>query len=112
MVCNCAEILRHDAFGSGMDLIWQGIMNAVGLLARGDLPTWRIAALSLTVSGVSTLLAALAGVPLGAVLALQQFHGRWLLMNVVHTRMGLPPVVVGLGCHSCCGGQVRSATSN
>lgn len=72
-------------------------MDAVGLLARGDVPTWRIAALSLTVSSVATLLAALVGVPLGAVLALQRFRGRWLLLNVVHTGMGLPPVVVGLG---------------
>ncbi len=80
-----------------MDLIWQGIVDAVGLLVRGDLPTWRIAALSLTVSGLATLLAAIAGVPLGAVLALRRFRGRRVLVNVVHTGMGLPPVVVGLG---------------
>jgi tungstate transport system permease protein len=80
-----------------VDLIWQGLKDAVGLLARGDLPTWRIAALSLMVSGLATLLAALVGVPLGAALALRRFPGRRLLMNIVNTGMGLPPVVVGLG---------------
>ena len=80
-----------------MDLIWQGMVDAIGLLIRGDLPTWRIAALSLTVSGLATALATLAGVPLGAAVALRRFRGRGLLVGLINTGMGLPPVVVGLG---------------
>ncbi len=79
-----------------MDLIWQGLVDALGLLARGDPPTLRVAALSLAVSGFATTLAALAGIPMGALLALRRFRGRRLLVNLVHTGLGLPPVVVGL----------------
>ena len=80
-----------------MDLIWQGLAEAFSLLARGDAATLRVAGLSLLVSGLATVLAALAGVPLGALLSLRRFHGRRLLVNLVNTGMGLPPVVVGLG---------------
>ncbi len=80
-----------------MDLIWQGMVDAFGLLAQGDPATLRVAGLSLAVSGLATALAAFVGVPLGALLALRRFHGRRLLVNLVHTGMGLPPVVVGLG---------------
>ena len=80
-----------------MALIWQGLVEALGLLARRDPATLRIAALSLVVSGLATLLATALGVPLGAALALGRFPGRGLLAAVVNTGMGLPPVVVGLG---------------
>ncbi len=80
-----------------MELIWQGLVDALGLLARGDPATLRIAGLSLAVSGLATLLAALVGLPLGATLALGRFPGHGLLTTLVNTGMGLPPVVVGLG---------------
>ncbi len=80
-----------------MDLIWQGFVDALRLLARGDPATLLIAALSLAVSGAATALAAVAGVPLGATLALRRFPGHGLLTGLVNTGMGLPPVVVGLG---------------
>lgn len=80
-----------------MALIWQGLVDAVGLLARGDSATLRIAGLSLAVSGLATLLATLVGVPLGAALALRRFPGRGALAALVNAGMGLPPVVVGLG---------------
>lgn len=80
-----------------MDLIWQGFADALRLLARGDAATLRVAGLSLAVSGLATLLAALAGIPTGAALALARFPGRRLLASAVNAGMGLPPVVVGLG---------------
>lgn len=80
-----------------MDLIWQGFADALRLLAQGDEATLRVAALSLLVSGVATALATLAGVPLGALLALRAFIGRQFITSVVNTGMALPPVVVGLG---------------
>ena len=80
-----------------MDLIWQGLVDALELLARRDPATLRVVGLSLTVSGLATLLAALVGVPLGATLALRRFPGRGVLTGLVNTGMGLPPVVVGLG---------------
>jgi tungstate transport system permease protein len=79
-----------------MDLIWQGTKHAILLLVRGDPDVLRIAFLSLQVSGTATLLSLLAGVPLGALLALARFPGRNLAVTLVNTGMGLPPVVVGL----------------
>jgi tungstate transport system permease protein len=52
--------------------------------------------LSLQVSGTATFIALLLGIPAGAVLALTRFPGRTLVVSVVNTGMGLPPVVVGL----------------
>jgi tungstate transport system permease protein len=55
-----------------------------------------IAARSLAVSGTATLLALLAGVPLGYLLARRQFAGRTIVLGFVNTGMGMPPVAVGL----------------
>jgi tungstate transport system permease protein len=52
--------------------------------------------LSLYVSGVALALATMAGVPLGAGLALYRVPGRRLIELLIYTGMGLPPVVVGL----------------
>jgi tungstate transport system permease protein len=45
---------------------------------------------------VATVLAMLAGVPLGYLLARARFPGRTLLLGLVNTGMGMPPVVIGL----------------
>ena len=79
-----------------MDLIWEALAQAVGLIARRDPELLRIAGLSLAVSGTATLIAALFGVPLGAALHLGRFAGRGPAAVLVNTGMGLPPVVVGL----------------
>jgi tungstate transport system permease protein len=79
-----------------MGLIAEGLHEAFRLLVAGDAEVWRITLLSLQVSGSATLLSLLAGVPLGTLLALARFPGRALLISVVNTGMGLPPVVVGL----------------
>jgi tungstate transport system permease protein len=55
-----------------------------------------IVLLSLFVSGTATVIAGLAGVPLGAALALGRFPGRRLVLRVVYTLMGLPPVLAGV----------------
>ena len=79
-----------------MELIWQGLKEAVRLIASGDPEVLRITWLSLQISGGATLLSLLAGIPAGVVIALTRFPGRGLLIALVNTGMGLPPVVVGL----------------
>ena len=79
-----------------MELIWQGIKQALWLLVTGDPELGRITFLSLQVSGSATLLSLLAGIPLGTLIALNRFPGRRLVISLVNTGMGLPPVVVGL----------------
>ena len=52
--------------------------------------------LSLRVSGIALLVSTLIGVPLGAMLGLSHFVGRRLVVALLYTGMGFPPVVVGL----------------
>jgi tungstate transport system permease protein len=55
-----------------------------------------ILGVTLRVSVTATLLAALAAVPLGLVLALAAFPGKRAVVTLVHTLMALPTVAVGL----------------
>src|SRR5262245_18611003 len=79
-----------------MGLIWDGLMRAVQLMLSGDPEVLSITWLSLRLSATATLLSLLVGIPLGTVLALIRFPGRRLVIALVNTGMGLPPVVVGL----------------
>ena len=58
-----------------------------------------IVRLSLSVSLSAVILATLAGLPGGAMLALTHFPGRDLIIVVLNAMMGLPPVVVGLAVY-------------
>jgi tungstate transport system permease protein len=55
-----------------------------------------IAALSLFVSGTSTLLSTLIAVPLGVFLGLHEIGSQRLLRTILFTLYGLPPVLAGL----------------
>jgi tungstate transport system permease protein len=79
-----------------VDVLVDGLLQAVALLLGGDAETWAITLLTLRVSLAATAVAALVGVPLGAAIALGSFPGRRLLLAAANTGMGLPPVVVGL----------------
>ncbi len=73
-----------------------GLHAAVDLVLQGDASLYAIVRLSLLVSLAAVCIAALAGLPLGALLALMQFRGRQALIVLLNACMGLPPVVVGL----------------
>jgi tungstate transport system permease protein len=79
-----------------MDLIVEGILKAIHLLVTLDPEVLGITRLSLEVSGTATLLSVLVGGALGTIIALNAFPGKKLLVSLVNTGMGLPPVVVGL----------------
>lgn len=79
-----------------MDLFWEGIVSALGLMLSGDPAVWRVVLLTLQVSGTATLISVAMGVPLGTALALSNPPGRRLIISLVNTGMGMPPVVVGL----------------
>lgn len=70
--------------------------QALGLISRFDPQLLDIVALSLKVSLTAVVLAALIGLPLGAIVAVARFPGRQALIVVLNALMGLPPVVVGL----------------
>lgn len=79
-----------------MDLILEGIIKAFQLLLALDEEVLEIALLSLKVSGIATLLSLVIGISSGTVVALTSFPGKKILVSLVNTGMGLPPVVVGL----------------
>ena len=79
-----------------MELILQGLWQAIVLLATLDPETWSITLLSLEVSGAATLISLVIGMSAGICLALADFRGKKLLVSLINTGMGLPPVVVGL----------------
>lgn len=71
-------------------------MQAVHLIAVRDPAVMEIVVLSLRVSGIALLFSSLIGIPLGAILGLSRFIGRRLVVALLYTGMGFPPVVVGL----------------
>ena len=79
-----------------MDLFWEGIKEAIGLLLSGDSEVLSVVRLSLRVSLTATLASLILGVPAGTALALTSFRGRRFIISLVNVGMGLPPVVVGL----------------
>lgn len=74
-------------------------LNAWQLIVNGDATLFAIVGLSLAVSLSAVVLAAIVGLPLGALLALLRFPGRSAIVVVVNAFMGLPPVVVGLAVY-------------
>src|SRR5712672_4406955 len=74
-------------------------LSAWQLVLGGDPALFAIVGLSLAISLSAVALAALAGMPLGALLALTRFPGRSALVVLLNALMGLPPVVVGLSVY-------------
>jgi tungstate transport system permease protein len=74
----------------------EGLRQAIALLAGGNPEIYGIIIRTLLISGTATALAMLLGVPLGYLIARTRFPGRTLLLGLVNTGMGMPPVVVGL----------------
>jgi tungstate transport system permease protein len=79
-----------------MDLILEGIKKAFWLLVTFDPEVWKITSLSLQVSGSATLISLLIGISIGTTVALSTFPGKRIVVSLINTGMGLPPVVVGL----------------
>ena len=79
-----------------MSFIAEGFQKALHLIFSGNAEIFAIARLSLAVSVLATAAAVLAGVPLGGWIAVKNFPLKKLLIALVNTGMGLPPVVAGL----------------
>jgi tungstate transport system permease protein len=79
-----------------MDLILEGIKKAFWLLITFDPEVMSITLLSLQVSGLATLISLFIGISIGTTVALSRFPGRRVVVSLINTGMGLPPVVVGL----------------
>jgi tungstate transport system permease protein len=79
-----------------MEIILGGIKKAIILIFNLDEEVLGITILSIKVSGIATIFSVILGIVIGAFLALTKFPGRNILVALVNTGMGIPPVVVGL----------------
>jgi tungstate transport system permease protein len=87
---------RDQAVGNAFKECLVNGSSAIDLILSGDPVLFAIVRLSLFVTVSATLVAAIIGLPLGALVALTRFPGRSALIVVMNGLMGLPPVVVGL----------------
>lgn len=79
-----------------MELLGQGIREALRLILQGDPEIIRATLLTVQISGAATLLSVLVGIPLGTLLAVKDFYGKRFLITLFNTGMGMPPTVAGL----------------
>jgi tungstate transport system permease protein len=73
--------------------------SALQLVLSADPALMAIVHLSLVLTLTAVTLAAIIGVPLGALVALTRFPGREAAIVALNALMGLPPVVVGLAVY-------------
>src|SRR3972149_5149063 len=79
-----------------MDLIWDGIREALRPIFTGNGEVYEIVLLSLTVSGAATGIALIIGLGMASLLAFRPPPGRPLVLSFLNSGMALPPVVAGL----------------
>lgn len=79
-----------------MGYIIDGFMQAIHLIVSLNPEVIAITQLSLQVSATAVILSALVGIPVGVLIALNEFPFKKSLIMVINTLMGLPPVVAGL----------------
>lgn len=79
-----------------MNSLGEAFTAAWRLIAGFDAALAQVVGLSLQVSLTAVVIAALIGLPIGAMIAVERFRGRQTLIVLLNALMGLPPVVVGL----------------
>lgn len=79
-----------------MDLLVDSFFSAFLLVASLDPEIISIVAISIKVSGTSTVIASLMGIPLGFFIAFESFAGKRMVITCLNTLLALPTVVIGL----------------
>src|SRR4030042_4783229 len=79
-----------------MDVSIEGIKKAFSLIFTLDAEVLGITFLSLKVSGLATLISLVIGISCGTAVGLATFRSKRIVVSLINTGMGLPPVVVGL----------------
>ncbi len=79
-----------------MNPIFVGFKEAFSLIFGLDRDLLEIISLSLSISVLALVIATATGLPLGAFVGLKRFPFRGIIITLMNTFMGLPPVVVGL----------------
>lgn len=81
---------------STFDFLFHGIIKAFDLIISLNPYILSITGVSIKVSITATLLATLTAIPLAFALTFLHFRGKQVVIALVNTGMGLPPVFVGL----------------
>tara|TARA_B100002051_G_C16636643_1_gene586302 strand:- start:381 stop:1073 length:693 start_codon:yes stop_codon:yes gene_type:complete len=71
-------------------------LNSIKLILTFDNDLWEIIILSLYVSLVALIIASFFGILIGYFLAIKKFFLKKILLIILNSLMGIPPVVVGL----------------
>jgi tungstate transport system permease protein len=79
-----------------MDLIFDSFISAVFLVLSFDSEMIFIVFVSLKVSCISTVLASIIGIPIGFMIAFEEFTGKRMVITFLNTLLALPTVVIGL----------------
>ncbi len=79
-----------------MNFLTDSFLSAMLLIWTLDHNLFEIIGVSLKVSSISTLIAGLAGVPSGFLIAFSEFRGKRLVITLLNTLLALPTVVIGL----------------
>jgi len=77
-----------------MNFLLEGIRNGLDLILNKDVLF--ILKTSLLVSISATIISVLIGIPSGSILTIKNFPFKKIVVALINTGMGLPPVVVGL----------------
>lgn len=81
---------------SSVEFLYQGLARAVDMIIALDPYVISVTKVQLKVTGSAVLLSVLFSIPLAAVISFREFRGKRILITLIDTCMGLPPVVVGL----------------
>ena len=79
-----------------MGFLFDSLHEALRLVFRFDPEVYYVVWTSLKVSAASTFFASVVGVPLGLLIALNEFRGKSAVQLALNTLMALPTVVIGL----------------
>lgn len=91
MVKHCLHQMLNN-----MNIFIESFKEAFRLIFTFDSEIFEIVFLSLKVSFSSLLIASIIGIPCGIKLAKNHFKGKHLIVRIIYTLMGLPPVLCGL----------------
>lgn len=79
-----------------MDYFFQALASAFGLIFSFDGEIYTVVWTSVYISVIAVVVASIVGVPLGLIVAFQEFPGKKFLIQILNTLMAMPTVVVGL----------------
>ncbi|MFQ6074910.1 MAG: ABC transporter permease [Candidatus Bathyarchaeia archaeon] len=76
--------------------VLEGLVKALELIVSGDPAVVEITLRSVAISGGATLLSALWSSPLGVLLGLKEFRGKFVIKGLFNAMIGVPTVTLGL----------------